>query len=468
MFPVDMPHVLWHTHVVLQQEAKPMAQRYFISLMLSTLGLSSLAAQTAPVLSNVVETYCSACHDGQSKSGNGKLLERLVVTQIAQHPEMWARAYRQMQAGTMPPLGAPRPDRANYAAALAAIEKSLAERGLTKTPSSASSDQIATRLASLLWHGQPDAALMKDAQRNRLTTPSVLEGHVRRMLADDRAQAFIQNFFFPWLQLSNLAKANPDAKVFPDLTPALRDDLLKETELFLLSELRGDRDPVELWTADYTFLNEQLARHYGIANVIGPQFRRVNLKGTERAGLLGEGSILMTASQVQNRHDAYTTPAGRGIWIRMHFLGAPTPNPAPNAKPADPAFPITPQTRKLAQNPCVTCHQNFFPLGYALEHFDPMGRWRTDDQMGPVDASGAFVDGTPVNGVVELRKILLQYPDAFRTTITEKLLAYSATGAASAFKSTPEDLIRARRILGGISKPRWSAIIAAVVQTNGE
>jgi hypothetical protein len=372
-----------------------------------------------------------------------------------------------MQAGAMPPMGAPRPDRAVYAAALTSIEESL--KAAAAKPEAASSQQIAARLATLLWHSDPDEALMKDAQHNRLTDVAVLEGHVRRMLADDRAQAFVANFFFPWLQLNELAKADPDKKYFPDYEPSLKDALAQETELFLLSQLRSDRDPIELWNANYTFVNEQLSKHYGIADVSGPQFRRVDFSTPERDGLLGQGSILMITSRHQHKSDAgYTSPAARANWIRFHYFGVAPPRAFPGAQPVKPELPITPQTRKLAVTPCVTCHQNFFPLGYSLENFDGTGRWRTQDQEGPVDASGAFVDGTQFNGVVELRQILLQYPNAFRTTITEKMVAYSARGATSPFESSPEDLIRARRILDGISAPRWSAIIAGVVRSNGE
>ena len=336
-------------------------------------------------------------------------------------------------------------------------------------PQAASSQQIATRLANLLWHSNPDEALLRDAQHNRLADIPVLEGHVRRMLADDRAQAFVANFFFPWLQLNELSKADPDKKYFPDYDPSLRDSLARETDLFLLSQLRAESDPLELWSANYTFLNEQLAKHYGVANVSGPQFRRVDLLTPERDGLLGQASILMITSRHQHKSDAgYTSPAARANWIRFHFLGVPPPGAFPGAQPVKPELPITPQTRKLAVTPCVTCHENFFPLGYALENFDPVGRWRTQDQMAPVDASGAFVDGTRFNGVVELRQILLQYPDAFRTTITEKMVAYAERGTVSPFQSSPEDLIRARGILSGMSTPRWSAIIAAVVRSSAE
>ena len=408
-----------------------MTSRYFVPLIC----LASLSAQADVNTSKVIETYCSGCHNGRMRSPSGAVLELLDPAQIAASPDLWSRAYRQIQAGTMPPAGAPRPDRATYDAVLASIGQSLSVDA--KPPAAADSQEIAKRLATLLWDSAPDAALIQDAQRNRLSDPATLELQIRRMLADDRAQAFVARFFFPWLELDKLSKADPDKKYFPDYDVSLRDSLAKETELFLLSQLRDDRDPIELWSANYTFLNEQLARHYDIPNVSGPQFRRVS-STPERAGLLGQGSILMVTSRHQHGVDAaYTTPATRGKWVRMHFLGTPSPIPGPNAKPVKPELPITPQTRLLPTDPCVTCHKNFFPLGYALENFDPLGRWRTHDQAGPVDASGALVDGTPFNGVVELRQGLLQRPDAFRMTITERLLAYSSHGSERADRPHP-------------------------------
>jgi hypothetical protein len=235
--------------------------------------------------------------------------------------------------------------------------------------------------------------------------------------------------------------------------------------LFLLSQLRDDRDPVELWSAPYTFLNEKLARHYGVPDVIGPHFRRVALPTPERAGLLGHGSILMATSRHQHGVDAaYTTPATRAKWVRLHYLGAPLPSTFPDAQPVKPELPITPQTRALPAQPCANCHRNFFPLGYALENFDPIGRWRTHDQAGPVDVSGAFVDGSSTNGVVELRQVLLRYSEAFHTTVAEKLLIYSSTGSVASSNGTPETLIRARRILRSTPERRWSTLIAAIVQ----
>lgn len=359
----------------------------------------------------------------------------------------------------MPPVGAPRPDRKTYVSVIASVEQALCAGA--KTPAN-SNDEIARRLATLLWNSAPDAALLQD--RN-LNDRAALERQVRRMLGDDRAKAFVSGFFFKWLQLDSLATADPDKRAFPDYEPSLRDAFERETELFLLSQLREDRDPVELWSASYTFINEQLAKHYGFANVRGAQFRRYELPSPERAGLLGQGSVLMATSRHQHGPDvAYTTPATRAKWVRMHYFGVPPPNPFPGAQPVKPGLPITPQVRVLPSNPCTTCHQNFFPLGYALENFDPIGRWRTRDQAGPVDASGAMVDGSKFDGVVELRKALLERPEAFHTNITERLIAYVNDGSTAPAKETPETLIRARQILHDMDKPRWSALIAAVLQ----
>ena len=430
-----------------------MTSRYLLPLFC----FSSLCAQNLP---KVMESYCGDCHDGVQRSPSRAMLEKFDPAQISANPNLWSLAYRQLQAGTMPPAGAPRPDRATYDGVLVSIEQGLGANEAAKL--SSNSQEIATRLASLLWNSAPDAALLRDS----LNDPATLDRQIRRMLADDRAQAFVSRFFFPWLQLDKLDKADPDKKYFPDYDVSLRDALVKETQLFLLSQLRDDRDPVELWSANYTYLNEQLAQHYGAPKVNGPEFRRVTWSTPERDGLLGQGSILMATSRHQHGVDAaYTTPATRGIWVRMHFLGAPNPGPFPGATPVKPELPITPQTRALPTVPCVTCHQNFFPMGYALENFDPLGRWRTRDQAGAVDVSGTFVDGTPTNGVVELRQVLMQRPEAFRTTITEKLLTYASGATVTPNGATPETLIRARQILRATPNPRWSDLIAGVVRT---
>lgn len=423
----------------------------------------SAEQRSVPEVESTVTNYCAGCHNGAMRSPSGVLLDQFDAARISGNSDAWARAYRQVQAGTMPPVGAPRPDGPASGRLLSAIESGL---GVTAPlPEGASSQEIAARLALLLWNSEPDAALLEDAQRGRLTDAATLERHVRRMLADDRASAFVTRFFFPWLRLDQLARAEPNPAHFPGYDVSLRDAMQRETELFLLSQLREDRDPIELWSANYTFLNEQLARHYDVAGVTGAQFRRVVLSAPERAGLLGHASVLMATSRHGNAAARYTSPATRAIWIRTRFLGAAAPQPFPNAQPVKPELPITPQTRTLPAQPCVTCHQNFFPLGYALENFDSIGRWRTRDEAGPVDASGRFVDGTPTNGVVQLRNVLLQRPDAFRTTVTERLLLYAAGQPVLDSRVSPQTLVRARQILRGMNVARWSSLVAAIVRS---
>src|SRR5688572_28541582 len=416
---------------------------------------------------STVATYCAGCHNGVTRSASGAMLDRFDTARMSDNPDAWSRAYRQVQAGTMPPVGAPRADRTASERLLASIESGL---GATAAPpADATSQEIASRLALLLWNSVPDASLVEDARRDRLTDAATLERQVRRMLDDERASAFVTRFFVPWLGLDRLAAADPDKAHFPDYDVSLRDALAKETELFLLSQLREDRDPIELWNANYTFLNEQLARHYGVTGITGTQLRRVALTAPERAGLLGHGSIHMVTSRHQHGTDAgYTSPATRAIWVRTRFLGAAAPQPFPSAQPVKPELPITPQMRALPAQPCVNCHRNFFPLGYALENFDPLGRWRTNDQAGPVDPSGTFVDGTPTNGVVQLRNVLLQRPDAFRTTVTEKLLLYATGQPVQDSRVSPQTLVRARQVLRGMKTARWSAIVAAIVRSKSQ
>jgi hypothetical protein len=397
----------------------------------------------------LVQTYCERCHNGVMRSPSGALLDQFDTATIASNPDVWSRAYRQLQAGTMPPFGASRPDRTAYGKLLSSIETALGAS--VPPPADATDKEIADRLAAWLWNSAPDAELSGEADRHRLAQPATLEKQIQRMLADERAEAFVSRFFFPWLGLDRL----------PNDTVTLREAMATETDLFIRSQLRDNRDPVELWDADYTFLNEPLAHHYGIPGVTGEQFRRVVLSTPERRGLLGQGSIFMATSRTGA---AYTSPAARAIWVRMHFLGAPPPQPFPGAQPVKPGLPITPQTRTLPATPCVQCHRNFFPLGYGLEHFDLIGGWRADDQTGPVDASGTLVDGTPFNGSVELRQALLQYSEAFRTTITEKLLIYAAGKPVTGSATTPETLVRARQVLHAAPPVRWSSVIAAIVR----
>jgi len=287
--------------------------------------------------------------------------------------------------------------------------------------------ELASRLSFFLWSSIPDDELMADASAGRLKDPSVLQRQTRRMLADPKAQALVSNFAGQWLHLRNLRNAQPHADDFPDFDDNLRHAFQRETELLFDSVMREDRSVVDLLRADYTFVNERLARHYGIPNVYGSQFRRVPVTDEARKGLLGHGSILTLTS-----HATRTSPVVRGKFILENILGTPPPSP-----PADvPALKENEKGQKpktvrehLAEhraNPtCASCHKIMDPIGFALENFDAVGAWRTEDAGAPIDASGELTDGTKIDGVVALRKAILARPDLFAGTMTEKLLIYA-------------------------------------------
>ena len=289
--------------------------------------------------------------------------------------------------------------------------------------------ELASRVSFFLWSSIPDDELLDVAIRGKLKEPVMLERQVRRMLADPRSEALVSNFAGQWLFLRNVPALAPDPKKDPDFDDNLRQAFRRETELFFDSIIREDRSVLELLTADYTFVNERLARHYGIPNVYGDHFRRVKLPDNNRRGLLGHGSILSVTS-LSHR----TSPVMRGKWILTNLLGTPPPDPPPDV----PELPeettptgkvLTMRERNVAHrtNPvCASCHGIMEPLGFALGNFDFVGRWRNVDQtFTPIDASGVLLDGTKFDGVQGFRQALLNQPAGFMTTMTEKLLTYA-------------------------------------------
>jgi hypothetical protein len=255
----------------------------------------------------------------------------------------------------------------------------------------------------------------------------VLDAEVRRMIADDKADAFVGNFAGQWLLLRNLQKSHPDTQEFPDFDDGLRQSLRQETEMLFANVLREDHSLLELLNADYTFVNERLARHYGIRGVHGSQFRKVGVTADARRGLLGHGSVL-TVTSYPNR----TSPVLRGKWVLENLLGTPPPPPPPNVPAlADQPGGTRPKTMReqleahRANPACANCHKLMDPLGFALENFDGVGAWRAREGEVPVDAGSVLADGTRVEGVVALRQWLLARPEMFVGTVTEKLLIYS-------------------------------------------
>ena len=286
---------------------------------------------------------------------------------------------------------------------------------------------LASRLSFFLWSSIPDDGLLDAATRNELHRPKVLEKQVRRMLADGRSRNLVGNFAEQWLYLRNLESFTPDLRLFPDFDDNLRQAFRQETELLFESVLRGDRSVLDLLNADYTFLNERLAKHYGIPNIYGSRFRRVALeKDSERGGLLRQGSIL-TVTSYANR----TSPVIRGHWILANLLGTPPPPPLPNV-PAlkDNTLSATLSGRERltehrANAACASCHNLMDPIGFSLENFDAIGRWRNVEDGQPIDAAGGLPDGSKFAGVSGLEAGLRKRPELFVGTLTEKLLTFA-------------------------------------------
>ena len=287
--------------------------------------------------------------------------------------------------------------------------------------------ELASRLSFFLWSSIPDDELLDAAERRELSVPAVFEAQIERMLADPRSEALVGNFAGQWLTLRNAAAVQPDEDEFPDFGEGLRQGFRRETELLFANVLRENRSALDLLDADYTFVNERLARHYGIPNVRGSHFRRVALDDEARGGLLGHGSIL-TVTSYANR----TSPVNRGKWVLENILGTPPPPPPPDVPDLETAEGGQALSMRAAMeqhraNPvCASCHRLMDPLGLALENFDAIGRWRNrSETRGAIDATGELPDGTPFDGPAGLKAALLRHPDRFVTTVTEKLLTYA-------------------------------------------
>ena len=324
--------------------------------------------------------------------------------------------------------------------------------------------EIASRLSFFLWSSIPDDELLDAAAAGRLSDPAELERQVRRMLADERSNVLVGSFAAQWLHLRRMRTVAPDVNAFPAFDDNLREALVRETELFIESQIRDDRSVVDLLTADYTFVNERLARHYGIPNVYGSRFRRVTLPGDARRGLLGHGSIL-TVTSLATR----TSPVVRGKWVLENILGTPPPPPPPDVpdlpERADSGAVTSLRERLEAHraNPvCSNCHARMDPLGFALENFDAVGKWRRTDAGTPIDASGALPDGTAFDGLPELRDVLFERRGEFVTTVTEKLLTY-ALGRGIEHYDRPA--IRAIVREAAASDYRWSSLILGVARS---
>ncbi len=324
--------------------------------------------------------------------------------------------------------------------------------------------ELASRLSFFLWSSIPDEELLRVAGEGRLNQTEVLTAQATRMLADPRSQALIGNFAGQWLQLRNLRGIVPDNAIFPDFDDNLRQAFRTETELFFESVVRENRSALDLLNANYTFVNERLAKHYGIANVTGSGFRRVTLTDETRWGLLGKGAILLVTS-----HANTTSPVLRGKWVLENLLGSPPPPPPPNVPALTETVAGTAprtmreQMEQHRQDPvCFNCHRTMDPIGFAMENFDVVGSWRTKSDAGiALNTTDKLADGTQIDGVVALRNAILARPDVFVQTLTQKLMIY-ALGRGLTWADMPV----ARRIVRESDGYRMNNLIMGIVRSD--
>jgi mono/diheme cytochrome c family protein len=325
--------------------------------------------------------------------------------------------------------------------------------------------ELASRLSFFLWSSIPDDELLTLAVNDKLHEPATLRRQVRRLLDDERSDAFVKNFAGQWLYLRNLETKGGAVEQFPNFDDNLRQAFRTETEMLFASIVREDRNLLDLLTADYTFVNDRLARHYGLPGVYGSEFRRVHVENEARRGLLGQGSILLVTSLPER-----TSPVQRGVWVLENIVGAPVPTPPPNVPDLAEQSGTKSHPRTLREQMqlhtarpfCAGCHKIMDPVGFALENFDAIGQWRTEEHGVPIDATARLVDGTQLNGAVDLRNALLKYSDRFVQTTTEKLMTY-ALGRGLEYYDMPT----VRAIARGAAKNdyRFSNIVLGVVES---
>lgn len=335
------------------------------------------------------------------------------------------------------------------------------------TPFRVADLELASRLSFFIWSSIPDDELLSIAARGKLKDPGVLEHQVRRMLEDPRAESLVTNFAEQWLYIRDIDAKKPDELLFPDFDETLREGFRRETDLFLDSILlHGNQSVLDLMTANYSFINERLAKHYGIPSVEGTYFRRVTFPpDSPRGGLLGQGSILTLTSYATR-----TSPVLRGKWILENILSSPPPPPPPNV-PAlkteanDTGKPLTMRQAMVAHraNPvCASCHARMDPIGFAMDHFDAVGQWRDTEAGQPIDASGVLPDGTKFNGVADLKKALLRHPEQFVQTVAEKLLMYGISRNVQYFD---QPAVRAMVRQSAASNYSFASLVLGVVKS---
>ena len=421
-----------------------------------------VSSVTAPLF----QAYCVTCHSGTNKAA-GLDLASLNAKNVGENTAAWETVLRRLQARRDPPAGQPRPDDKTYRAAISKLELALdaayPTTGPLHTAEQITDMELATRVAALLWGSAPDASLLSDARSGKLSDEATLERQVIRMLKDPKSSNLVAGFLEPWLYLDKLPTA-PTDQLDAELLQAMK----TEARLFLEDQVRENQNALDLWTADYTFVNERLARHYGMAQISGKEFRRVTWPNPTRAGILGQSGMLTVLS-----FGPRTSPTKRGMFLLSRFLGTEAADPPPNV----PAIADTPEDRNRpmrermaahTSNPaCARCHLGFDPLGLALENFDSIGQWRTTDAGSQIDASGAFPDGTRFGGPAELRAGLLNYRDAYYSNVTQQLMAYALNRKGRGRKIYDYEMPSVRSIVRSAAARdyRWSAIISGIVES---
>jgi hypothetical protein len=422
-------------------------------------------------VASVLDRYCAHCHNA-SNQAVALDLGSVSARHIASNTAQWENVVRRLLARRDPPVGQPRPDENTYremiARLQAALDAAYASARTLDREERANGVELATRLASFIWDASPDAPLLDVARQGQLDDPAILRRQVMRMLRDPKSASLVSRFFAGWLAFGKVRTAKVDASVNPQFDAELAQAMETETRLFIESQLRGDRDALELWTANYTYLNERLARHYGLAGITGQEFRRTSWPDTRRAGVLGQASIL-----TGNSFPTRTSPTMRGRYVLVRFLGVDAPSPPANVPPLPegPASAGTMRQRLSAHkvNPsCASCHAIFDPIGHALENFDAAGAWRTTDGSSAIDPSGTFVDGTRFSGPAGLRSGLLKYRDAYYATVTQQLLAFALNRTGKGGRLYDYEMPAVRTIVreAASSDHRWSAIITGIAASS--
>jgi hypothetical protein len=422
-----------------------------------TRALTDVSGLTAPLF----ESYCISCHNGANRSG-GLDLGSLNARNVGEKTSIWENILRRLRARQVPPPNSPRPDDKTYRSVVSKLEQALDDAYSANSPLNLAEHvtdaEWATRIAALVWDAAPDASLLEDARNGSLADPIALNRQVIRMLRDPKSANLVTNFLEPWLMIDQLDKTPID----PELLPSMK----TETRLFLQSQLREDHGMLELWTANYTYVNDRLARHYGMTGISGKEFQRVGWRDTNRAGILGMSGPLAVLSSPSR-----TSPTRRGIYVLTKFLGMDAPAPPANVPPiADSAADRVRSMRDRmtahkVNASCATCHGAFDPLGLALENFDGIGQWRTTDGGTRIDVSGAFADGTRFDGPAEFRAGLLKYRDAYYANATQQLLAYAVNRKGRAGRLYDYEMPSVRAIVRSAAAKdyRWSAIISGVI-----